>query len=90
MEPPAFERLGDIEGIAAVNWALALVDLARGDGGSPLPQAIESFAIFNRLQRADVAAIVGTTLGRLLATAGVISEARQVLGMARRPLQRSE
>ena len=74
------EQLGDLDGIAAANWDLAQIDLAREDYQAAFPRLMESFQIFGRLQRPDGIAIVGTTLGQLLLAAGQAEQARQVLG----------
>jgi hypothetical protein len=47
-----------------------------------LPQLMESFQIFGRLQRPDGIAAVGWSLGQLLMAAGQADLARQVLGDA--------
>ena len=63
-------QLGDLDGIAAADWALAQIDLAREDYQSAFPRLIESFQIFGRLQRPDGIAAVGGALGQLLMAAG--------------------
>ena len=74
------KQLGDLDGIAAADWDLARIDLAREDYESALPRLMESFQIFGRLQRPDGIAAVGMTLGQLLMAAGQTDLARQVLG----------
>jgi hypothetical protein len=39
------KRLGDLDGIAAADWALAVIDLDRQDYASALPRLMESFQI---------------------------------------------
>jgi hypothetical protein len=79
----ANKQRGDLDGIAATDWALAQIDLAREDHEAALPRLIESFQIFGRLQRPDGIATVGQTLGQLLVDAGQADPARRVLGDTR-------
>ncbi|HEY6424428.1 MAG TPA: hypothetical protein VIY28_14505, partial [Pseudonocardiaceae bacterium] len=74
------KQLGDLDGIAAADWALAKIDLAQQDYPSAIPRLLESFQILCQLQRADGIATVGMTLGGLMLAAGLTDEARQVLG----------
>ncbi len=74
-------QLGDLDGIAAAQWGLAQIDLARQDVQAALPRLIESFQIFGRLQRPDGIVAVGATLGQLLA-GHYAGPARGVLGDA--------
>ena len=74
------KQLGDHDGIAAADWDLAQIDLARKDYRAALPRLMESFQIFVGLQRPDGIAVVGRTLGQLLLAAGQADQARQVLG----------
>ena len=76
----ANKQLGDLDGIAAADWGLATIDLARKDYQSALPPLIESFQILSQLQRPDGIAVVGMTLGQLLMASGQTDDARQVLG----------
>jgi hypothetical protein len=73
------ERLGDLDGIAAANWDLAKIDLARQDYQSAYTRLTESFQILHHLQRADGIAVVGSVLGELLLAAGHADNALQVL-----------
>ena len=72
-------QLGDLDGIAAADWDLARIDLARENYQSALPRLVESFQINRRLQRPDGIATVGAPLGQLLMAAGQTDQARQVL-----------
>src|SRR5262249_61820734 len=73
------KQLGDLAGIAAADWDLARIDLARKDYQSALPRLMESFQILGRLQQPDGIATVGMTLGELLIAAGQTDLARQGL-----------
>jgi tetratricopeptide (TPR) repeat protein len=75
-------QLGDLDGIAAADWDLARIDLARQDQEAALPRLAESFEILGRLRRPDGIAVVGSTLGELLMAADKAELARQVLGEA--------
>ena len=75
-----YKQLGDLVGIAAAEWGLARVDLARRDIRSALPRLVRSFQIFGQLQQPNGIAAVGITLGQLLMAAGQTDRARQVLG----------
>ncbi|MFC8348637.1 CHAT domain-containing protein [Streptomyces sp. NPDC057280] len=79
----ANEKLGDMDGIAAANWDLALLDLSRQDLDAAAPRLITSFQLFLKLQRPDGIAIVGTTFSQLLLAAGESGQARQVLQTSR-------
>ena len=79
---PVYERLGDLDGIAAATWGLAQIDLARQDDQSAAPRLMKSFQLLYQLQRADGVAIVGFTLGQLMLAAGETEQAHQVLTAA--------
>ena len=77
------EQLGDMDGIAAANWDLARIDLARQDFEAAAPRLVTSFQLLLKLQRPDGIAVVGTTLGQLLLAAGKRERARQVFQTSR-------
>ncbi|TCC00512.1 tetratricopeptide repeat protein [Micromonospora zingiberis] len=70
---------GDLDGIAGAKWGLAQVYIERREYDSAFSQLVEAFQILVQLQRPDGIAVVGGTLGWLLASAGRIDEARLVL-----------
>jgi tetratricopeptide (TPR) repeat protein len=72
-------KLSDIEGIAASLWSLALLDLAEENVAGAVPRMAEAFALLRTLGRADALAIVGETLGQLMAAAGERDQAAEVL-----------
>ncbi|MFI6079118.1 tetratricopeptide repeat protein [Actinoplanes sp. NPDC051343] len=73
------EGLGDVDGIAAAKWGLALVQLHRGNYESALPLLGESFRALQRLQRPDGIAAVGAMIGSVLLAAGAREQAISVL-----------
>ncbi|MGW5054553.1 CHAT domain-containing protein [Actinokineospora sp. NPDC004072] len=71
-------QLGDLDGIAAANWALAQIDLDQQDYSAAIPRIIESHAILRQLQRPDGIAIVGATLAQIVTSAGDTEQARHI------------
>jgi hypothetical protein len=69
----------EVAGIAAANWGLARIDLARHDEQAAMPRLTEAFHILSHLERPDGITAVGIALARLLIATGQTSRGRQVL-----------
>ncbi|MFC4066310.1 tetratricopeptide repeat protein, partial [Actinoplanes subglobosus] len=78
----ASEALKDVDGIAAVKWGLAQIELARQDYAAALPLLDDSFRILQQLQRLDGIAVVGNHLGQILMAAGSREKAIAVFEMS--------
>ncbi|MGJ4927878.1 CHAT domain-containing protein [Bradyrhizobium sp. HKCCYLS2038] len=77
---PVYQQLGNSAGIAATLWQVAQIDLHRKSFGEALQGMAEAYAIVLRLGQADGIAVVGATLGRILAARGeTCGEAREIL-----------
>ena len=81
---PLAEKLQDIDAIANLRFSCAKIRLSRGGLEKGEAQAIfddlmVSFSFFQKLQRPDGVAFVGSTLGQVLAVAGHKEEAVAVL-----------
>ncbi len=78
----ANRKLRDAEGIAAAQWGIARIELQREQHDRAIPRLLEAWGILERLGRTEGLAVVGRTLGQLLAGAGLRDEARAVLGIS--------
>jgi tetratricopeptide (TPR) repeat protein len=76
-------KLGNLDGIAAAEWALARIELTQKNHEAAVRRMADSFQILRRLQRADGIATVGATLGEMLLLAGHADLARDVLSEGR-------
>jgi hypothetical protein len=79
--------LGDLDGIGAAQYDLALLDLEEGQVDSARTRLAEAWEIFQRIRRADFIAIAGKLYGRLLAEAGEREAAVAVLRESRAAYQ---
>ncbi|GIE40872.1 SAV_2336 N-terminal domain-related protein [Actinoplanes lobatus] len=75
---PVNERHNDLDGIANTTLGIAQIQLQQQDFSSALPNLLKAFEILERLQRPDGIAVVGVTLGELLAAIGEPDSARKV------------
>jgi hypothetical protein len=66
------EQLGNLDGIAAANWSLALISLSKDDPESALARTATAFQIFHQLRRADGIAVVGQALAATLANVDLL------------------
>jgi tetratricopeptide (TPR) repeat protein len=72
-------QLGDAGGVAAAQWDIAQILLARDRIVDALPCLSESWALFEKLGRAEGIAVVGRQFGQILLAAGHRAEGRDVL-----------
>jgi tetratricopeptide (TPR) repeat protein len=73
------QRLTNAEGIGAVLWDLARLDLAEQKIEDAVPRIFEAYEIMSKLGRADFIAIIGQLVGQILAANHKPDDARHVL-----------
>ena len=65
-ELPVYERLGDLDGIAAAQWHIAQIALARGQIEEAVPRLAEAWELLDKLGGAEGLAVVGRVFGQVL------------------------
>lgn len=76
---PIFQRFDDADNVAHTLWKLARIDLAQGRFDDARSRIDEAYAIMLRLDRAEGIAVVGMSLGPMLAASEQRDEALVVL-----------
>jgi predicted Zn-dependent protease len=87
-ELPVYERLGDVDGIAHVHWAMAQIWLRQKKLKEAFEALAKSYDLNLKLGRLDGICMVGLDLGQLLLGAGKKKEAATILRRSRDGFQK--